>query len=278
MHSVDEERRLQKAELLMEVEGKKTNKSDQVSNRAIALANGVAPSTLDTCLNRWKSKAQFAEERRLLGKQEEIVLANYIQESAERAFPLTCTLIRNCVINLVQSRSPGTGVGQKWVYRWMLRHPELRVYTSSPLDQVRIDGMNPHVMDLYWKALRKVFYELWPEDDPVDAPFISAMDETGMMLGIGGKQKVVGTSGKNIQHLGCEGNRKLVTVMVTICADGTKLKEWIIFKGKKFQERWTERNLNNLRSACIRIQEGIITLLAILTESKHSRCTVRAHV
>lgn len=93
-------------------------------------------------------------------------------------------------------------------------------------------------LELYWKALDKVYHHLRPEDDPVEAPFLFGMDETGIMLGVGGKQKVVGASGQKIQHMKRDGNRELVTVMVTICADGTKLKEWIIFKGKNFQDRW----------------------------------------
>lgn len=244
--SEKKERSLQAAELQVIEEWAKPA-SNRLSVRSIALAHGVAPSTLAARIHGRKSNAEFAKERRLLGEQEEIVLADYVRESAERAFPLTYPLIRDCAALILRIRDPEGDVGQQWVYRWMLTHPDLQVYTSGPLDQARINGMNPQAMEIYWRALYKVYYELRPIDDPIGSPVIWAMDETGVMVGFGGKQKVVGAAGKNIQHKGRDGNRELVTVMVTICADGSRLKEMIIFKGKRFQQRWAEANRNNLR-------------------------------
>jgi hypothetical protein len=39
-----------------------------------------------------------------------------------------------------------------------------------------------------------------------------------------------------------EGNRELVTVIETICADGTSLKPTAIFKGKKISAAWGRNN------------------------------------
>ncbi|KIO18089.1 hypothetical protein M407DRAFT_59578, partial [Tulasnella calospora MUT 4182] len=210
----------------------------------------IPPSTLDARVNGRRSMADYSKQRRLLTEQEDIVLAEHVKMSGERAFPLSCAQIRARAETLVKARNPLAEIGKQWTYRWLQSHPELHIYTSSPLDQARADGMNKNALELYWKALEKVFHHLRPVDDPVEAQFIFGMDETGIMLGVGGKQKVVGASGQKIQHMKRDGNRELVTVMVTICADGTKLKEWITLKGKNFQERWLERNTNNIRMTC----------------------------
>ncbi|KIO17068.1 hypothetical protein M407DRAFT_41553, partial [Tulasnella calospora MUT 4182] len=59
-----------------------------------------------------------------------------------------------------------------------------------------------------------------------------AVDETGLMMGVAPSQIVVGERGRRNLHLRQNGNRQLVTSVVTICADGSRLKETIIFKGK----------------------------------------------
>lgn len=77
--------------------------------------------------------------------------------------------------------------------------------------------------------------------------YLFAMDETGSGLGVAGKMKVVGAARQAIQHIRQDGNRENVTIMVTICADGTRLRDTIIFKGKRFQARWMSRNEADLQ-------------------------------
>ncbi|KAE9386129.1 hypothetical protein BT96DRAFT_960643 [Gymnopus androsaceus JB14] len=56
-------------------------------------------------------------------------------------------------------------------------------------------------------------------------------DETGIQSGIGTTEYVVGRKGKGVQHQQRDGNRENITVLPTICADGTNLVPAIIFKG-----------------------------------------------
>ena len=39
-----------------------------------------------------------------------------------------------------------------------------------------------------------------------------------------------------------EGNRENVTIIVTICVNGTKLKETVVFKGKNMLRKWLKDN------------------------------------
>lgn len=82
-------------------------------------------------------------------------------------------------------------------------------------------------------AFRQVF-----GDGPVDPSRIYTTDETGFMQGISGKETVVRAAGQRQMHLVQDGNRELTTVIPTICADGTKLHELMIFKGKRVMSDW----------------------------------------
>jgi len=55
--------------------------------------------------------------------------------------------------------------------------------------------------------------------------------------------KVSRHRGTKVQHKIGSVNRENVTVLVTICANGTALKPTIIFKGQHFQQRWAENNI-----------------------------------
>ncbi len=48
-----------------------------------------------------------------------------------------------------------------------------------------------------------------------------------------------------MQHTVEDGNCENVTVMCTVCADGTALPPVIIFKGQYFLEKWCQNNLIN---------------------------------
>ena len=66
------------------------------------------------------------------------------------------------------------------------------------------------------------------------------MDEIGCMLGYAHRHCVAGPPGRKIQHDQADGNREMVTVVNTICADGTYLKPIIVYKGKNFLIHWTD--------------------------------------
>ncbi|KAE9402187.1 hypothetical protein BT96DRAFT_780438, partial [Gymnopus androsaceus JB14] len=74
------------------------------------------------------------------------------------------------------------------------------------------------------------------------------MDESGFLPSNQGCQRVLGRRGTKTQHKQGNANRENVTVIVTICGDGTTLKPTIIFKGKNFivsisDNSWTDTEL-----------------------------------
>jgi hypothetical protein len=72
-------------------------------------------------------------------------------------------------------------------------------------------------------------------------------DETGIQGGIGVTERVIGPAGAKIQHQQRSGNRENITVLPTICADGTSLAPTVIYKGDAFQTKWLQDNPLNAR-------------------------------
>ena len=74
------------------------------------------------------------------------------------------------------------------------------------------------------------------------------MDEKGIQLGVGKHvAAIVDRSQKNVYNLK-NGNRELVTIIETICADGFALQPTVIFQGQQVNLGWTKSNPCHARS------------------------------
>jgi len=81
---------------------------------------------------------------------------------------------------------------------------------------------------------------------PIAVKDVYGSDESGFQSGTGSSnEKVIGAAGKRIQHQQKTGNRENITVMVTICADGTSIPPAVIFKGSKYLIKWKQDNPTN---------------------------------
>ena len=58
-------------------------------------------------------------------------------------------------------------------------------------------------------------------------------------------ERVIGGTRKGPHYQQWSGNRKNITVLVAICADGLSLPPAIIFKGKGFLTKWKQDNPAN---------------------------------
>ena len=85
------------------------------------------------------------------------------------------------------------------------------------------------------------------EDFDICDELIYGADETGIRTGIGVTECVIGPAGAKIQHQQCSGNRENITVLPTICADGTSTPPTVNYKGESFQVKWLQENPLNAR-------------------------------
>lgn len=114
---------------------------------------------------------------------------------------------------------------------------ELGRFWTRSLDTARGHAVNPTTHDQWFTLLEGAMTSLGIEED-----CIWAADETGFQPGGGNKERVFGPSGAKIQYQQRDGNRENITVMVTICADGTEIPPTVIYKGKAFGTQWHHNN------------------------------------
>lgn len=139
------------------------------------------------------------------------------------------------------------GVGLNWVDRFLKRHESrVRTYRAHPLESLCGKAVNEYTHRHYFNILKYILETgnnggaLLPEN-------IYGSDETAFRTGEGSSnRKVVGPAGKRIQHQQKTGNQENITVMVTICADGsTPVPPAVIFKGSKYLVKWKQENPAN---------------------------------
>ncbi|KIJ70358.1 hypothetical protein HYDPIDRAFT_78831 [Hydnomerulius pinastri MD-312] len=168
-------------------------------------------------------------------------------EMAKRGFPLSHRRLKEHVDEICCARLgsafPKLGVGQNWTHRFVERHSDrLRAYQAHSLDDARGRAVNPTTHKAWCNLLKDVL-ETGDDGHPIAPECIWGVDETGFQPGGGSSQeRALGAAGKQVQYQQRSGNRENITVLVTICADGTTIAPAVIFKGKAYQSKWIENN------------------------------------
>ena len=98
----------------------------------------------------------------------------------------------------------------------------------------------------YFDILKHMLYT-GDDREPLLPKNIYGSDKTGFQTGKGSSnQKAVGPTGKQIQHQQKTSNWENITVMVTICADGSSpVPPAVIFKGNKYLVKWKQQKPAN---------------------------------
>ena len=193
---------------------------------AVARKYELVTSTLR---RRWKgvtvSRDQAIEDSRFLNSQQEQQLLLHIRQLGDRCLPPTPAIMANIAAQLGSSTP-----GHNWCSRFVQRH-------NSELDSRYLDNLDldRHKSD-FATSFEKYFsivgtkmeeYSILPENT-------YNMDEKGFLLGRITKAKRVfpkdlKASGK-LLGTGQDGSREWITVVATICGDGTSLPPLLIYK------------------------------------------------
>lgn len=203
----------------------------------------LVPQTLLNLVKGGKTLSQFnAEKSWLLAEEVEVVISNALELTA-RGFPLSHKRMKEHVDEILRARLgnafPAGGVGENWVYRFVEKNSDrLKTCWSSKLEQLRGRAVNPATNDL-WHDIVEGSLEEHPD---VDEDCIWATDETGFHPSLGHRERVIGAAGSKLQYQQRGGTRENITVMVTICANGTSIAPTVIFKGQAFQSKWKQEN------------------------------------
>lgn len=217
-------------------------KAEQQSLRKFAEAHGVDPTTLGRLAKGGKTIREHNEERQILSKAEERTIVDFLLEMGDRGFPLTHRLIIEKAQYLLQAKGHDVEIGQEWIYRFLNRHPDLKTYRATPLHRTRANGLNPTQVKNYWDTVEELFDKFQPPPGN-----IFGMDEVGINTGVAPRQIVIGRRGQRVQHQQTEGDKENITVITTICADGTMLDDTVVFKGTYMMKDWALKNPDNAK-------------------------------
>lgn len=182
----------------------------------------------------------------LIAEEEENVI-QFTIEMAQRGFPLSPRRLKEHCEAILQYRlGTGfleTGLGKNWGSHFITRrHERLSMCWSSALDSSRSRAVNPITKEEYFRILKEA-----REKYKIPDELVYGADETGIQSGIGVMERVIGPAGTKLQHQQQSGNRENITVLPTICADGTSVAPTVIYKGEAFQMKWLQDNPLNAR-------------------------------
>ncbi|KAI0039390.1 hypothetical protein FA95DRAFT_1027873 [Auriscalpium vulgare] len=160
--------------------------------------------------------------------------------------PLNHRRLKDVVDGILRARlgSDFEGVGKNWTARFVQRHSDrLQTFWTRSLDSIRGRAVNPTTNAAWFDLVNKTVaeYNIIPE-------LTWGTDEAGFNPALADKQRAIGRSGRKVLYQQRNGIRENITVIATICGDGTSLPPAVIFKGQAYQVRWKQNNpLNALK-------------------------------
>ena len=202
----------------------------------------VNDSTLARLVKGGLTRTESNGKKSWLTKEEGDIVVDFAIVVARRGFPLSPKRLREHAEHILTARLgkrfPETGLGKNWATRFITKHHNrLGMYWSSAMDNSQGRAVNPITKAEYFNLLKEAREEYNIADE-----LLYGTDETGIQSGIGVTERVIGPAGAKIQHQQRSGNQENITVLPTICADGTSVPPTVIYKGEAFQTKWLQEN------------------------------------
>jgi len=210
--------------------------SESPNISATARAYGIHPSTLN---RRWNGTSTSNEEalchRRFLNNQQERSLIDYIDELSRGSAAPTPAMV-----TAFASQIAGRAPGHCWVSRFVNRHrSELDSTYLNNLDLERHHADSVYSHEVYYNTVNQKIQQYQISEDN-----IYNMDEKGFLLGrLNEVRRIFSQDLKgsgNLLGAVQDGSRDWLTVVATICADGTALAPLLIYQSKAgtVQDSW----------------------------------------
>ena len=169
-----------------------------------------------------KSHQEAHLGEQLLNEGQEEILVKWIKIQGRHGIPMTYSSVVQCAHAI-----SGKQVKESWPKQFCKHHPDLKMKKTTGLEKACVKALNQFSVDEFFSMLAEVMKEfhILPGN-------IYNMDEKGIQLGIGARISDMIDHDQQTLFLIEDGNRELVTVIETICADGSVLHPSVIFQGQ----------------------------------------------
>lgn len=209
------------------------NQGHFLSIRAAADAYNVDRFKLTRRRAGIPSRRDCTPNSKKLTDLEESVIIQYILDLDSRGFPPRYDAVRDMANRLLAARRTDT-VGEKWAYNFVKRQPELKSRFSRKYDYKRAQNEDPEVIRQWFELVRNTRAKYGILDDDV-----YNFDETGFMMGVISTGMVITASERRHRPKALQpGNRKWVTEIQGINAQGWAIPPFIIFAGQFHLSAW----------------------------------------
>lgn len=182
----------------------------KLSYRLAAFQAGCDKTTLNMRDRGLRESAQQINyNKTLLTRQSEKELVRFVLLRDKWGFPITYEMVRAKALQQAQLRNPQVkSVGIKWVHRFSKRNPVVRGRLSAQLDRDRMKAGDREVLRDFFRKWEEVIekFGILPEH-------IYNWDEKGVMIGITGREWVLGARNKKESYAVQDGSRESVTVI-----------------------------------------------------------------
>ena len=180
-------------------------------------------------------------QNRVLTAEQAAAIIQYCREAAEYSCGATRDMVMAAVSHLrAQEHPPKPPPSDSWLTKFLKKNKGLHTIRQKLHERTRLESHDIDTVERWFVELR----ELMDEKKIKKASQIWNFDESGVMVGNPtGEQVIVPTDIKEV-HGPSPANRKIVTMIEAICADGrSPPPPGIILPGKVFMENWVHENL-----------------------------------
>ncbi len=184
------------------------------------------------------SKHESNARKSHLTDVEATILIDFTIEMSYRGFPLDLKHLEEHALEIVQFRKlTFKGFGRNWAQCFMTKYStHVSTKWAASLDSIRAKTVSPAAVKHYYDLLEKTL-----TNNNIQPHNLYGFDESGFPLGGGKKTRGISATNKPLKRQRSN-NKENVTVMATICTDGTNVPPVVIFQGKYFLEKWKQNN------------------------------------
>ena len=217
---------------------------NQGTIRSLRAAANTYEVPFETLRQRSKGRLSRQDVRpnssKLTGAEEELLI-HRIMELVHEGFPPRSSNVRDTANLILKNRNPSRPetVGQKWVYNFVKRTPQLDSVYNGKFDYQRASCEDVKIIQGWFDLVQetKIKYGV-PDED------IWNFDETGFQMGVISTSKVITSSERQGRPRTIQpGNREWVSVIEGINSTGWSIPPFIILSGKVHLTTWYQTDM-----------------------------------